>query len=188
MQIKKDTKKDTSIFLCTLFSWLDYHQQPKAIHHRRLLLHPHTDPQYSENNNRNSNENRHQHIDPDAAGKNNSNDGEHKESDDDDAVVEVAAEEFDGTVTEEEEEEPGDEDGKEDDEGERMPQETEEEDQEDDGGVVHAEVVEVALQAESGFAEGVRAREGVEGEEFAPWTARGVVGGCSGAWRKVRES
>lgn len=46
-------------------------------------------------------------------------------------------------------------------------------------------MVEVALYAESGFVEGIRAREGVEGEEFDPWTVRGVIGKCSGAWRKV---
>lgn len=85
-------------------------------------------------------------------------------------------------VSVEEEEEPGGEDGEEDDEREGVPEKAEEENEEENGGVVNAEMVKVALQAVGGFGDGVRGREGLEGEEVVPWTARGVVGGCVGAW------
>lgn len=58
-----------------------------------------------------------------------------------------------------------------------MPQQTEEEDEEDDHGVVDAEVAEVALDSDCGVAEGVRAREAVEGlDELEPWAALGEEG------------
>lgn len=63
-----------------------------------------------------------------------------------------------------------------------MPEKTEEEDEEDYHGVVNAEMVEVAFYAVDGFVEGVRESEGLEREEGFPWAARGVVGGCGGAW------
>ena len=59
-----------------------------------------------------------------------------------------------------------------------MPQEAEEEDEENDHGVVHAEVVDVAPHAQGGLAEGIGARERVEGEHLLPWATRG-----EGAWR-----
>lgn len=45
-------------------------------------------------------------------------------------------------------------------------------------------MAEVAPHALLGLAEGVGAREGVEGEDFFPWAARGegaLGGGCGGA-------
>ena len=90
-------------------------------------------------------------------------------------------------VAEEVEERPGDEDEKEDDHGDWVPEEVEEEDEECDECVVHTDVIEVALDAGSGFVECVRAREGGEWlDELAPRTARdeegalggGVGGGC----------
>lgn len=87
-------------------------------------------------------------------------------------------------VPEEVEEEPRGENDEEDDDGHGMPQEAEEEDEEDDHDVVDAEVAEVAPHALLGLPEGVGAREGVEGEDFFPWAARGegaLGGGCGGA-------
>ena len=86
------------------------------------------------------------------------------------------------TVAKEVEERPGDEDGEEDDHGDRVPEEAEEEDEERDKRVVHTEVIEVALDAGSGFAECVRVRE--EGEwldELTPWMACGEDGARGGS-------
>lgn len=58
-----------------------------------------------------------------------------------------------------------------------MPQEAEEEDHEYGHGVIDPEVVEVALDADCGFADAVRAGEGREGlDELPPWAA--ARGGC----------
>ena len=75
---------------------------------------------------------------------------------------------------EEAEERPGDEDGEEDNYGDRVLEEAEEEDEERDEHVVHAEVIEVALDEGGGFTECVRAHEGGEWlDELTPWTIRG---------------
>ena len=103
-------------------------------------------------------------------------------------------EEEEWAVAEEVKERPGDEDSEEDDHGDRVPEEAEEEDEERDIRVVHAEVIEVALDAGGGFAECVRAREGGEWlDELAPRTARdeegalggGVGGGCGCGGKSV---
>ena len=85
-------------------------------------------------------------------------------------------------VAEEVEERPGDEDEKEDDHGDWVLKEAEEEDEECDECVVHTEVIEVALDAGSGFAECVRACEGGEWlDELTPWMACGEDGARGGS-------
>ena len=82
--------------------------------------------------------------------------------------------------------------GDKDDHGDRVPEEAEEEDKERDEHVVHAKVIEVALDAGGGFFECVRAREGGEWlDELVPWTVcgedgerNGGVGGGCGCGRK----
>ena len=91
-------------------------------------------------------------------------------------------------IAKEVEERPGDEDGEEDDHGDQVPEEAEEEDEKHDEHVVHAKVIEVALDVGSGFIECVRAHEGGEWlDELAPWMVHGedgargddgVGGGC----------
>lgn len=49
-----------------------------------------------------------------------------------------------------------------------MPEEAEEDDSEENHGVIYAEVVEVPFYTDGGFAEGVGAGKGGEGEEIAP--------------------
>lgn len=65
-----------------------------------------------------------------------------------------------------------------------MPEETDEEDEEDGHGVVHPEVVEVALDSDCGLAQRAGSREAGKGlDELEPWAARGEegLGGVSGA-------
>lgn len=106
-----------------------------------------------------------------------SHDGDDSESPQNDAVIDDSVENYERFVAEEVEEEPGDEDEEEDDEGDGVPEEAEEEDEEDKHRVVHAEVAEVALDSDGGFAKGVGAREAGEGlNELEPWAARGEEG------------
>ena len=53
----------------------------------------------------------------------------------------------------------GNKDGEEDNHGDWVPEEVEDEDEECDEHVIHAEVIEVALDVGGGFAECVRVRE-----------------------------
>ncbi|KAL6214614.1 hypothetical protein ACLB2K_014046 [Fragaria x ananassa] len=115
-------------------------------------------------------------VEPDVSEDEGDN-GDEGEDGEDDAVVDDPVEEDEGPVAEEVEEEPGDEDEEEDDEGDGVPEEAEEEDEEDGHGVVDAEVVQVALDAERGRAEREGAREAGDGlDELEPWAARGEVG------------
>ena len=74
---------------------------------------------------------------------------------------------------EEVEERPSDEDGEEEDHGDWVLEEAKEADEKCNERVVHAEVIEVALDVGGGFAECVRAREGGEClDKLTPWMAR----------------
>ncbi|KAB2636788.1 E3 ubiquitin protein ligase DRIP2-like [Pyrus ussuriensis x Pyrus communis] len=127
-------------------------------------------------NNREPNQNRYQHVQPHVR-EDQSHDGDDSESPQNDAVIDDSVENYERFVAEEVEEEPGDEDEEEDDEGDGVPKEAEEEDEEDKHRVVHAEVAEVALDSDGGFAKGVGAREAGEGlNELEPWAARGEEG------------
>ncbi|CAN6553950.1 unnamed protein product [Malus baccata var. baccata] len=127
-------------------------------------------------NNRDPNQNRHQHVQPHVR-ENQSHDGDDGENPQNDAVVDDSVENYERFVAEEVEEEPGDEDEEEDNEGDWVPEEAEEEDKEDEHRVVYAEVAEVALDSDGGFADSVGAREAREGiDELEPWAARGEEG------------
>lgn len=123
-------------------------------------------------NNRGSDQERNQHVQP-HGGEHQSDDGDDSEEAENEAVVDCAVEDDDRRVAEEVEEAPGDEDEKEDNHGDRVPEEAEEEDEEDDDRVVHAEVAQVALYADAGFAQRVGAREGGKRlDELPPWATR----------------
>ena len=138
-----------------------------------------------QDNNRGSDQERNQHIQP-HAGEYQSDDGDDREEAENEAVVDGAVEDEERRVAEEVEEAPGDEDEKEDNHGDRVPEEAEEEDEEDDERVVHAEVAQVALYADAGFAQRAGAREGGKRlDELPPWATRGEgearVGGTGGS-------